>query len=260
MPLSQGEVVKILKGRRPSALVSKRLGFRSNIVYSWETSRRLMSWSQFVSFCRLVDEEFLDDFQRFFRIPGDLTNAPGLLQYFAGANPKSEIAKTIGLSKSKVSKLLNGQQAPSFEEVLKIATCTGGQVAAFFATQAKFANHPLSILLVNITNLFFAHPRGILVWTALDLEKYRKGLLDHAQMARLCGLDLAKQNFNLQEEREPAIARYNVFTGDRDARLEIQKATSEYLHRVGHIVEAAQKRPQTELLCLINLLCEWSPD
>lgn len=192
MVIDQSEILTILRGKKPSSLVSQKMGFKTNVVYSWERKQRSMSWVQFVKFCEVVDRKFIEDFRLFFRIENDLKQSELVVAQLIGDCSNLEIAKILGIAKSKVSKWLHGKQEPSYQDIMMLASISGGQLAAFFMTQEKFSQLSKISSLKQIKIFFETYPKAILIWNIIDLESYKQGRVSESKMAQLCQLKLSE--------------------------------------------------------------------
>src|SRR5436190_4518008 len=48
------QLIRALRGRRSQAALSRRLGYRSNVFYTWESGRRWPTAARFLRFARMA--------------------------------------------------------------------------------------------------------------------------------------------------------------------------------------------------------------
>lgn len=119
------ELVRALRGRRSQTALSRRLGYRSNVVYLWESGRRAPSASELFRIVartggdpRRVLEGFPVDVSDL-----DLTQPHGvgaLLGRLRGTAKAAEVARRCAVSRTVASRWLNGKSEPRLAELLAL--------------------------------------------------------------------------------------------------------------------------------------------
>ncbi|MCB9602125.1 MAG: DUF4423 domain-containing protein [Sandaracinus sp.] len=117
------ELVRALRGRRSQTALSRRLGYRSNVVYLWESGRRAPAASELF---RLVARTGGEPRLAFAGFPVDvsdldLTEPHGvgaLLGRLRGSAKAAEVARRCGVSRTVASRWLNGRSEPRLAELL----------------------------------------------------------------------------------------------------------------------------------------------
>jgi transcriptional regulator with XRE-family HTH domain len=120
------ELVAGVRGQRSRALLSRRLGFRSNTVSDWEAGRRFPTANEFLRVCEHLRIDVSAAFKRFH--PGtaaQLRTAQGFtlhrwLSALRGRTPLQLIAERSGFSRFAVSRWLKGQTRPRLPEFLRL--------------------------------------------------------------------------------------------------------------------------------------------
>lgn len=120
------ELVAGIRGSRSRALLSRRLGFRSNTVSDWEAGRRFPTASEFLRMCERLSVDVDAAFKHFHpATAGQLRSAPGFaldrwLSSLRGRTPIALIADRGGFSRFAVSRWLKGKTRPRLPEFLQL--------------------------------------------------------------------------------------------------------------------------------------------
>jgi transcriptional regulator with XRE-family HTH domain len=136
------ELVRALRGRRSQAALSKRLGYRSNIVQRWEAGRSLPPAATFLQRIARIGVDAGACFERFYgRRPDWLAeHAPDSPQAIAaflrdlrGKVPIGELAARAGKNRYTVSRWLTGQKHPRLHELFALIEAGGRRLVDFIA-------------------------------------------------------------------------------------------------------------------------------
>ena len=119
------ELVRALRGRRSQTALSRRLGYRSNVVYLWESGRRAPSASELF---RIVARTGGDPRRVWSGFPVDvsdleLTQPHGigaLLTRLRGSAKAAEVARRCDVSRTVASRWLHGRSEPRLSELLTL--------------------------------------------------------------------------------------------------------------------------------------------
>lgn len=123
------EWLRILRGRRSQLALSRRLGYRTNVVHTWEAGRRWCRASEFFRCASLVGVDVAAGLAGFFTAPpkwlaeGDLTTDGGVTRVLAalqGGTRVKVIAERCGVSRHAVSRWLRGTAQPRIHEFLDL--------------------------------------------------------------------------------------------------------------------------------------------
>jgi len=181
-----GELVRALRGRRSQTGFSRRLGYRSNVVYRWESGR---AWPTAAVFFRAalrvgVDLEVgLRDFYRALPVAvgdADLTTPAGvaiLLNDLRGSSPIGELARRTGRSRFAVSRWLKGEAEPRLPELLLLVETMSLRLLDFLAVFVDPAQLPSVAsewaTLQGARESAYSAPWSHAVLRVLELEEYR---------------------------------------------------------------------------------------
>ncbi|HYP90510.1 MAG TPA: DUF4423 domain-containing protein [Polyangiaceae bacterium] len=178
------ELVLSLRGKRSQVGLSRRLGYASNVLYTWESGRRAPSASAFFALaarCGVSLEQGLRGFmlERLSSVP-DVREPAGVAQLVRALLadwPIVELAASIGADRTTVGRWVSGATEPKLPELLRIVETTTQRLldfVALFADPARLASTrgPYRDLVVQ-RRLAYEMPWSHAVLRALELEAYR---------------------------------------------------------------------------------------
>jgi transcriptional regulator with XRE-family HTH domain len=134
------ELVRHLRGHRAQQALSRRLGFGSNVVHTWETGRRAPEVSQFLRLAQLcgvaVGRELAGFFNEAalaqqgarFTTPRGVTR---LVELLVGATVKSHVAARVGIDRTTLTRWLAGKTVPRLPELLRLVDVTTQRLLPF---------------------------------------------------------------------------------------------------------------------------------
>lgn len=180
------ELLRALRGKRSQTAFSRRLGYRCNVAYTWESGRRFPSASVFLEAAERVGIDLAAAYTRFFQVSrpfmkdGGLSAPPqvaALLQDFRGSLTVTEVAKRARRHRVSVSRWLGGQAQPRLPELLLLVDVMTGRLLDFVALFASPALLPSTARAARDAEaqrrLAVEHPTSHLVLRALELSAYR---------------------------------------------------------------------------------------
>jgi transcriptional regulator with XRE-family HTH domain len=136
------ELIRALRGRRSQTAFARRLGYRSNVVYTWESGRRWPDASTFLAAARRVGIDLGAAIRTFYRgeppwlhlhDPATRAGVAALLADLQGSTPLAEIAARAGRSRFAVSRWLHGKAEPRLPDLLRMIEATSLRVLDFLA-------------------------------------------------------------------------------------------------------------------------------
>jgi transcriptional regulator with XRE-family HTH domain len=136
------ELVRALRGRRSQVAFSRRLGFRTNVVYAWESGRR---WPTAATLLGAAGRSRIDvraALAAFFPSPPswlaklDPASRDGVAQLLSELRakvPVVEIAKRAGRSRYAVARWLSGDAEPRLPDFLRLVQACSLRLLDFIA-------------------------------------------------------------------------------------------------------------------------------
>jgi hypothetical protein len=201
------DFVRALRGRRSQAAFSRRLGFSTNVVHTWEAERRWPTASGTLVAAERVGIDVKAALTRFYRTPPQwLAGAPAtrpeliaeLLADLRGRTTIADLAERAERSRFAVSRWIKGEAEPRLPDFFRMIQATSLRVLDFVAAFVDPEQLP-SIAqswreLDAGRRAAFDLPWSHAVLRVLELESYRK------QPAHRPGFIAAQLGISLDEE------------------------------------------------------------
>ena len=136
------ELVRTLRGRRSQTALSRRLGYRTNVLYNWEAGRDYPTAAKFFNFAARVGIDIRDSLQRFYRSQPSWMPAQGgltrehvaeLLRDLQGGTSIIELSRTTGYSRFQIARWLSGATEPKLPAFLDMIEATSLRLLDFVA-------------------------------------------------------------------------------------------------------------------------------
>jgi transcriptional regulator with XRE-family HTH domain len=196
------DLVRALRGTRSQVQLSRRLGYGTNVAYSWESGRRAPTASGFFHLLERTGTDPAAAMAAFYRQPpawlGDDTGSPAwvqqLLDDLRGHTTLADLSERTGISRHALSRWCRGAAQPRLPELLRFVDGASGRLLAFLDLFVDPAALP-SVREAwqrdqRAKQLAWASPWAQVVLLALDLPGYR-ALPAHsdAWLAGRLGLD-----------------------------------------------------------------------
>lgn len=136
------ELLQAIRGRHSQAVLSRRLGYDSNIVYRWEARKCWPPAATFLQLCKRVGINVTGAFRTFYgRQPDWLTGdgcSPEIVSAFLrdlqGTVPIHELARAVGRNRFTVSRWLSGTAEPRLPDFLRMVESTSRRTLDFVST------------------------------------------------------------------------------------------------------------------------------
>lgn len=176
------ELVRALRGRRSQTALSRRLGYRSNVVYTWESGRREPSASELFRVVERTGGSTADAFRDF---PVDLSSLDlreragiaGLLDQLRGESRIVDIAERCGVSRYTASRWMSGRTEPRASELLVLVealTFRSVELVTALAPAAQLPEIASAWKEQRIRReVAFTHPWSQAILRQLETEAYR---------------------------------------------------------------------------------------
>jgi len=135
------ELVQALRGRRSQTALSRRLGYSTNVVYTWEAGRRFPTASDFMRLALRSGVDVHAGLARFWgsgagTLPSDWTARSAitrLLVLMRKEHKLAELARRTGISRLTIAGWLEGKAEPRLPELLKVVEATTQRLLDFIA-------------------------------------------------------------------------------------------------------------------------------
>lgn len=179
------EWVRAMRGRRSQTALSRRLGYRTNVVYRWESGARSPTASEALRLAGRVGVDPVAAMKGFSRSYGvseiatDIDPAPvaAWLRALCTSRPQREIAERSGISRSRVSRMLGGHSRITWCDLLRLVEAATRRVLAFIGGFVDPARLPSAARAwardEAFRRLAIEHPMSEALLALLRLESYQ---------------------------------------------------------------------------------------
>ncbi|HKO49474.1 MAG TPA: DUF4423 domain-containing protein [Polyangiaceae bacterium] len=136
------ELLRALRGKRSQTAFSKRLGYRSNVAYAWESGRAWPTALDFFGILERSGRKLEPLLLAFFRLPDgaslktDLKSARGVagfLDELRGRTAVVDLARAAQRSRFAVARWLKGEAEPRLPDFLRLVECASLRLLDFIA-------------------------------------------------------------------------------------------------------------------------------
>ncbi len=139
--LLSSELIRALRGRRSQTAFSRRLGYRSNVVHSWEAGRAWPTACRFFQAAERSGRKVQAALAIFHRLPGggvsyDLRTPEGValfLDDLRGRTSIVDLAHAAERSRFAVARWLKAESEPRLPDFLRLVECASLRLLDFIA-------------------------------------------------------------------------------------------------------------------------------
>jgi transcriptional regulator with XRE-family HTH domain len=217
------EFVRAVRGPRSQTALSRRLGYRTNVLYAWESGRRSPTAATVLELLQRSRVDVRARLERFFASPPrwladtDAKSPAGvaaLLREVRGTIPILELARRTGFSRYAIARWLECRAEPHFADFLRLFEAASLRVLDFIA----LFHDPATL------------PAAARAWRLL--EAHRRAAYDQPWIpAVLLTLELA--DYARLPEHEPGFIarRLGIPRAEEERCLEILEETGQIRRR-----------------------------
>lgn len=183
------ELVRSIRGRRSCADVSRRAGYRSNVVHRWERQQAWPTASDFLRFCQSQRIDATRVFTEFFGQrppwlgelePGSSQSVAAFLRQLRSTTSISRVAEHANINRFTLARWLKGTAEPRLPDFLRMIEVLSRRLLDFVATLVDPDTLPSVkrrwARVRAARTLAYEYPTSHAVLRALELDEYRRGL------------------------------------------------------------------------------------
>jgi transcriptional regulator with XRE-family HTH domain len=171
------QLVRAMRGRRSQQWLSRRLGFKGNQLYRWESGLRTMDWRDFLRLAKICQFDVGRALNKSigYSLPAD--QSANLVRFLIGESKVSTAAATLDLSPQIVRRWLRGATEPPLSQMLRMLDLFQGRLLDWIEQLCPRAE--LACLRERRAEmharreLSFIFPVANLIVAALESEPYR---------------------------------------------------------------------------------------
>lgn len=180
------EWLRALRGRRTQRVLSRRLGYRSNIVYRWESQRCFPAASHVLGLIAELGGDVRLSLNRFYRRvptwletvdPASTSGVAVLLDDLRGKATLMELAARTGYSRFAIARWLKGRSEPTLPQFLRLLDKISHRLLDFIASFTDPELLPSAReawrLLVAARQAAYDQPWSNAILRGLELDEYR---------------------------------------------------------------------------------------
>ena len=207
------DFVRILRGKRSQMGLSRALGYRSNIVYRWESRQCWPTAALFLARARKLDLDVDAALGALFPrgVPWHAQHGPAsplalaaFLDGLRGGTPIGELARTAGVNRFTVSRWLKGSAQPRLPDFFRLVEAASRRLLDLLSHWVKPERLPSARShwqrLERARRLAYEQPWTHAVLRVLQLGDYREGALrDTRWIADRLGVTTAEVERGLSE-------------------------------------------------------------
>lgn len=251
------QLLLALRGDRSQVQWSRRLGYRSNVAYAWESGRRSPTAAETLRACARAGVDVEAALTRFYGVrpawlPADPTGAAAvalLLDDLRGKTSVSEVARSASVSRYQLTRWLQGNTEPRLPDFLRVLQAASLRLVDFVAClvdpeavpEIREAWARLQLRREGARRF----PWSQALTRALELDRYRAAPVhDDALVASLVGLDEAHAGECLRFMAETGQIRWSGTHWEPGATMVDTRGSSE----VGRDLKAHWTRVAAERL------------
>ncbi|MEY4549385.1 MAG: Family ership [Pseudomonadota bacterium] len=181
------ELIRALRGKRSQTVLSRRLGYKTNVVYIWEAQKGAPTGAGFLRLAQRVGVDVRRALEQFYRKPPpwlaeqDPTSVEGvaaLLDDLRGASTLVETAAKLRVSRFALARWLRGEAEPRLPDFLELIEASSLRVLDFVAALVDPLEVPsLAQLWQELQasrRAAYQRPWSHAVLRALELRQYRE--------------------------------------------------------------------------------------
>lgn len=136
------ELVRAIRGRRSQVALSRRLGYRSNVLYMWESGRRWPTAADTFRAARLCRIDLGAALGAWYRTPpawlagaslADPVGVARFLQHEQGTTPLGVLAARAGRNRYSVARWIRGTSEPRLPDFLRVVEAASMRVVDLLA-------------------------------------------------------------------------------------------------------------------------------
>jgi hypothetical protein len=210
-PLDYGqlgaELIRALRGKRSQMALSRRLGYKTNVLYLWEAQKGAPTGVGLLRLAERVGVDVRHALEQFYREPPrwlrehepvSVSGVAALLDDLRGATTLVETARKLRVSRFALARWLKGEAEPRLPDFLELIEVSSLRLLDFVALLVNPERIPCLAErwsgLQLARRAAYERPWSHAILRALELEQYR-ALPKHPEgwLARTLGLPLEEE-------------------------------------------------------------------
>ncbi|MES2964737.1 MAG: DUF4423 domain-containing protein [Bdellovibrionota bacterium] len=251
----QAEVLRAIRGKLTTSAFSAKLGYRFNQYARWEKGDRRLMWTDFVAVCETKKLPIARQVSLYLGYEGDLGKTDALTKTLLHGFSIDEVSKATEISRSKISRWVNGKASPAFGDVYDLLNW-GVNVLAFLEPLVDLEKVPSLAKRYEQfklqRELVFTMPHLDALQEALLVRRYEKSTRhDSRILAEIAGLPVDVVDRSLEalletKQVEKKSGKYRMTEIGVDYRADkkrMAKILAHWLRQTTAVVERVTDKP-----------------
>lgn len=251
----QSEVLRAIRGKLTTSAFSAKLGYKFNQYARWEKGERRLAWTDFLAICQTRKLPIKKQISLYLGYEGELEDTGAFTKTLLHGFSIDEVSKATKISRSKISRWVNGKAAPTFNDVFDLLNW-GVNALSFFEPLVDLEKVPTLAKryeqFKQQRELVFTMPHldalqeALLVRTYLNLAQH-----DSKVLAQIAGLpvdvvDRSLEALSKMKQVEKKAGKYKVVEIGVDYRSDkkrMAKILAHWLKQTTGVVERVTDKP-----------------
>jgi transcriptional regulator with XRE-family HTH domain len=138
----RSQLLKSLRGDRSQNYLSRKLGYRFNQVYRWETGHTKIPWPSFVRLCQICKIDLGATLKNTLGFVEKPERCDLLVKNITAPASQSYMSKKVGVSRFVLSHWISGRTTPSLDDILRLVDKVTFALVEFVGGIAKIDTIP----------------------------------------------------------------------------------------------------------------------
>ena len=229
---AQSEILSRLRADRTQLELSRGLGYKVNQVHKWEAGRAEVAWPDFVKFCALVDVDLFTVLDRALSILSkNRLESRAVVKHLTRGMVPARVAAKLGISRSTLSRWIDGAQSPSFTQVLQLIELGSFSVSTFLTALLPKGSPALRCVSSDqiAKELNYEYPFAAALLRVFELKEYLTASdPDNAWLAKRLGVNAEDTVAALRKLQEiGAVEKKGERFSSKEKRLRTMSSSGE---------------------------------
>ncbi len=189
------ELLQIIRGHRSQAFINRRLGFKFNQIYRWESGYTAITWTDFLKLASVCHVDVESALRKVLLFEGNPRRSDLLIKHLIGETSVTRIASILGKSRFTVARWVKAQSEPTLDDMLSLfhlqALLLGELLGCLVPVEQLSSLDPQLKRQHLQKQLFYSDPRIGVAIRCFELKDYQE-LRQHQEgfISRKLGIDI----------------------------------------------------------------------
>lgn len=206
------ELLQIIRGDRSQTFINRRLGFKFNQVYRWESGYTAISWTDFLKVTSICHVDIESTLKKILLYQDKPERYDLLIKHVIGESSVTRIAAILGKSRFTIARWLKAESEPTLQDMLSLFHLQAlvlGEFLEFIAPIDRFSKLDSQVKRPLLQRqLFYSEPRVGAVIRCFELKNYLE-LPKHQEgfIAQKLGIDINDEREMIRKMRNAGVIK-----------------------------------------------------